>query len=169
MCDNCKCDKPVVKSYVTTFSDVSVVPVLEVKIKKLSDQAVIPNYSNNGDACFDLVCTSYNPSENYIEYGTDLAFAIPFGYVGIIKPRSSVSKYNLIFSTSGVIDSGYRGQVTVRFKHVSANNYNQDNIFQIGDRIAQMYILPYPQVQFQEVEELDITERGTGGHGSSGN
>jgi len=139
---------------------------LVVKIKRLSDKAVIPEYAKHDDACFDLVAADINETSDYIEYTTDLAFEIPEGYFGKIWPRSSVSKYDLIFSTSGVIDSGYRGNVTVRFKPKFDAHRGKE--YQVGDRMAQMIILPKPTIKFIESDELSESERGAGGHGHSG-
>lgn len=140
---------------------------LTVKIKKLRPYAVKPIYSKVGDAGLDLVATTFVAvNETHITYGTDLAFEIPEGYVGLIFPRSSIRNYTLSLSNSvGVIDSGYRGEVQVTFNKLSSNKpvyYNQ------GDKIAQMIILPYPQIALVEVAELSSTERGEGGFGSTG-
>ena len=91
---------------------------MQVKIKRLSENAVIPMYGKPGDAGMDLVATSRHfDSEGNVVYGTDLAFEIPEGYVGLIFPRSSNAKKDLVLSNSvGVIDSGYRGEVSFKFK-----------------------------------------------------
>jgi len=143
---------------------------MKVKIKKLHPDAVIPKYAKEGDAGMDLTAISreidvnYMDGDNLITYGTGLAFEIPKGYVGLVFPRSSIYKKDLTLSNSvGVIDSGYRGEVKLKFKN---NDYRD---YDIGDRIGQMIIMPYPQVEFEEVDELDETERGDGGFGSSGN
>lgn len=143
---------------------------MKVNIKKLNPEAVIPKYAKAGDAGMDLVAISKTLTEvgedyGYLEYGTGLAFEIPEGYVGLVFPRSSISKTGAILSNSvGVIDSGYRGEVTARFKQIPGSlEYNK------GDRIAQLIIIPYPEIEFNEVEELSDTERGSGGYGSSGN
>ena len=140
---------------------------MKVKIKKLHPDAVIPYYAKHGDAGMDLTATTkeYDGYGNIV-YGTGLAFEIPEGYVGLLFPRSSNSKYDLILSNSvGVIDSGYRGEVMMKFrmfKHVIESHYD------IGDRIGQLIIMPYPKVEFEEVQELSETERGEGGYGSTG-
>ena len=141
---------------------------MNVKIKKLNDAAVIPVRGTEHSAGMDLTAVSKEVVDNgkhgYVNYGTGLAFAIPEGHVGLLFPRSSISKTGLILSNSaGVIDSDYRGEVTMRFKHIKdTDNYN------IGDRIGQLIIIPYPQVTFEEVSELDETVRGAGGYGSTG-
>ena len=135
-----------------------------VKIKKLNPKAVIPKYSKPGDAGMDLTITSII-SENSLDvsYGFGIAVEIPEGFVGLVFPRSSIRKTDLILSNSvGVIDSGYRGEIQATFKKTGLHKYD------IGDRGAQIMILPYPDVQFEEVEELSNTERGDGGFGSTG-
>lgn len=139
---------------------------LEVKIRKLNSNAVIPTYSKDGDAGMDLVATEIiSETTEQITYGTGISMEIPKGYVGLVFPRSSIRKYELELTNSvGVIDSGYRGEIQATFNkvHHKLNNYN------VGDRIAQIMIIPYPQVSFIEVEELSTSERGSGGFGSTG-
>lgn len=139
---------------------------LEVKIRKLKPNAVIPSYSKDGDAGMDLVATEIiSETTDQITYGTGISMEIPKGYVGLVFPRSSIRKYELELTNSvGVIDSGYRGEIQATFNkvHSKLTSYN------VGDRIAQIMIIPYPQVSFIEVEELSSSERGTGGFGSTG-
>ena len=159
---------------------------MRVKIKKMHPDAVIPKYAKVGDAGLDLTATSmYYDEYGNICYGTGLAFEIPEGYVGLIFPRSSICKEQLLLSNAvGVIDSGYRGEVSFKFKPSIALDNRQcvkadaeklwsiavrkNDIYKVGDRIGQMIIMPYPSVEFEEVEELSETERGEGGYGSSG-
>jgi dUTP pyrophosphatase len=137
---------------------------MQIKIKKLHPKAVIPNYSKPGDAGMDLVITSIiNENKEDISYGFGISLEIPEGYVGLVFPRSSIRKYDLFLTNAvGVIDSGYRGELQATFKKTGLHKY------EIGDRGAQIMILPYPQIQFEEVEELSHTERGEGGFGSTG-
>jgi dUTP pyrophosphatase len=136
--------------------------MLEVNIKKLKDDAVIPSYAKYGDAGMDLTAVSVNITEDYIEYGTGLALEIPDGYVGLMFPRSSVTSKDLMMKNCvGVIDSQYRGEMKARF-----NSFG-DNIYQVGERVAQLIIMPYPQITFKEVNELSSTERGEDGFGST--
>lgn len=139
---------------------------MKVKIKKLVENAIIPNYAKNGDAGMDLTATSKTYDElGNVVYGTGLAMEIPKGYVGLVFPRSSICKTDLILTNSvGVIDSGYRGEIMAKFAYVSMQNKKYD----VGDRIAQIIILPYPTIEFEEVDKLSETERGEGGYGSSG-
>jgi dUTP pyrophosphatase len=146
--------------------------IMKVKIKKLHPDAVIPNYAREGDAGMDLTAISKAKDDNgNIVYSTGLSIEIPTGYVGLIFPRSSVSKYNISLCNSvGVIDSGYRGEITLKFTHVKNDDmlYKRQPDYKEGDRIGQLIIIPYPQIEFEEVEELSETERGVGGYGSTG-
>lgn len=141
--------------------------MLEVNIKKLHPDAVIPSYAKDGDAGMDLVAVGKEDvSPTQVKYFTGLAMEIPYGYVGLIFPRSSVYKAGLSLSNAvGVIDSGYRGELMAVFNKKFGMNLPN---YQIGDRFAQIIILPYPQVMFVESEELSETERGSGGFGSTG-
>jgi dUTP pyrophosphatase len=137
---------------------------MQVKIKKLSENAVIPTYAKFGDAGMDMVATKIiNETLDSITYGTDIAIEIPEGFVGLVFPRSSIRKTDLVLSNSvGVIDSGYRGEIQATFKKTGLNKY------EIGDRGAQIIIIPHPPIEFKEVDELTNTERGEGGFGSTG-
>ena len=150
--------------------------MMEVRIKKLHPNAVIPTYAKDGDAGMDLtaVTKSYDRDGNIV-YGTGLAFEIPEGYVGLVFPRSSISSLDITMSNCvGVVDSGYRGEVTAKFKPAMLFNREQrpiilnNRIYNAGERIAQLIITPYPQITFVEADELSQTERGAGGYGSSG-
>lgn len=142
---------------------------MEVKIKKLKPNAVIPTYAKDGDAGMDLVATSIiSETETQITYGIGLALEIPYGFVGLIFPRSSVRKTRLMLSNCvGVIDSGYRGELQATFNKVNHNSQSE-NDYKVGDRIAQIMIIPHPTIQFMEVDELSDSERGEGGFGSTG-
>jgi dUTP pyrophosphatase len=140
---------------------------MKVRIKKLSENAVIPTYAKEGDAGMDLVATRIISNTTFdVSYGTDLAMEIPNGFVGLVFPRSSIRKYELVLSNSvGVIDSGYRGELQATFKK---ENGLDSLAYKVGDRIAQIIIIPYPPIEFDEVAELSDTERGEGGFGSTG-
>lgn len=138
---------------------------MKVKIKKLVENAVIPHYAKNGDAGLDLTATSVEQNEDKIIYHCGLAFEIPQGYFGLVVPRSSNAKKDLLLTNSvGIIDSGYRGEVTAVF----LKTLFEGNFYNVGDRFAQLLILPYPKIEFEKVEELSETERGMGGYGSTG-
>lgn len=149
---------------------------MKVKIKKLHKDAVIPSYAKEGDAGMDLTSVSKSfDDDGNIVYGTGLAFEIPKGYVGLLFPRSSNAKADLLLSNSvGVLDSGYRGEVTFKYKiqytQVNCLGFMHSMIkdYEIGDRIGQIIIIPYPHIVFEEVDELSESERGDGGYGSTG-
>ena len=141
---------------------------MKVKIKKLSDAAVVPSYAKIGDAGMDLTATSkcWNVA-GFFQYGTSIALEIPRGYVGLIYPRSSISERNMMLCNHvGVIDSEFRGELCLRFKYINLMT-TSCNTYEIGDRIGQLMIVPYPQIEFEEVEELSTTIRGNGGFGST--
>lgn len=154
---------------------------MQVKVKKLHPNAVIPSYAKAGDAGLDLTAVSekWDESINQVTYGTGLSIEIPEGHVGLIYPRSSICKTGLALSNSvGVIDSGYRGEIMFKFNYVgeiaSPWTHAVDKptkirpVYNIGDRIGQLVIMPYPKVELVESEELSDSERNTGGFGSSG-
>ena len=136
---------------------------LKVQFKKLYVDAVKPSYAKDGDAGLDLTATHMTWEENFIEYGTGIAVEIPEGYVGLVFPRSSVSKRENFYlkNSVGVIDSGYRGEIKLRFNK-SEEHYGA------GEKIGQLIILPYPTIYLEEVNELSSTDRGQGGFGSTG-
>jgi dUTP pyrophosphatase len=141
---------------------------MKVKIKKLSENAVIPKYAKEGDAGLDLVATSKMSNTTFqASYGTGLAIEIPKGFVGLVFPRSSIRNTELELSNSvGVIDSGYRGEIQATF---NKTNGLDSMSYEVGDKIAQLIVIPYPPIEFEEVSELSDTERGNGGFGSTGN
>ena len=139
---------------------------LIINIKKTNKLAIIPKYAHSTDAGMDLVAVSMNETDKYIEYDTGIAIEIPKGYVGLVFPRSSVSKLDLVQANSvGVIDSSYRNSIKVRFKKLKDNGVC---VYVPGERIAQLIILPYPMIGFNEVEKLSDSDRGLGGFGSTG-
>tara|TARA_A100001515_G_scaffold140081_1_gene135370 strand:- start:2111 stop:2527 length:417 start_codon:yes stop_codon:yes gene_type:complete len=136
---------------------------MKVKIKKLSPDAKVPRYAKSGDACMDLYAVSHTIDKygNQV-YDTQIAMEIPEGYVGLVFPRSSVSKTGLTLRNSvGVIDSGYRGPIMLKFSGEAGS-------YLAGDRVGQIMILPYPQIEYVEVNQLSDSERGSGGFGSTG-
>jgi dUTP pyrophosphatase len=145
---------------------------MKIKIKKLRPDAAIPKYAKNGDAGLDLVAitTKWNDDERSYEYGTGLAIEIPQGFVGFIFPRSSICKKSLMLSNSvGVIDSGYRGEIKFKFKETPIPSGRYFSLYKVGEKIGQLIIVPYPQIELEEVDSLSESERGTDGFGSSGN
>jgi dUTP pyrophosphatase len=141
---------------------------MQVKVKKLHLDAVIPSYSKAGDAAMDLTAISVTKDEHgNAVYGTGLAIEIPKGHVGLIFPRSSNSKTDLYLTNHvGVIDSGYRGEIM--FKYRSIRGLLDAKIYAKNERVGQLMILPYPQIELVESDTLSETERGDGGFGSTG-
>jgi dUTP pyrophosphatase len=139
---------------------------MRVRIKQLHPDAAIPKYAKESDAGLDLTATSIiHEDEHQIVYGTGLAMEIPEGFVGLVFPRSSIRNYQLVLCNSvGVIDAGYRGELQATFLKTDINA----KTYQVGDRIAQIIIMAHPLIEFRQVDELTSTERGAGGHGSSG-
>jgi dUTP pyrophosphatase len=140
---------------------------LQINFKKLHPSATIPKRANATDAGFDLVAISAKWSEDgtYLEYCTGLAIEIPFGHVGYIFQRSSVSNVQQYLSNAvGVIDSGYRGEIRFRFRDCKEVLKR----YKVGDKIGQLIIMPIPQIEFVEVDELSSSDRGECGFGSSG-
>jgi dUTP pyrophosphatase len=143
---------------------------MKVRIKKLNPNAVIPSYAKAGDAGMDLTITSIiSETTTDVTYGFGIALEIPFGFVGLIFPRSSVRKYDLALTNSvGVIDSGYRGELQATFKKTSWLKQDSSTKYNVGDKGAQIMIIPHPTIEFEEADELSDTERGDGGFGSTG-
>ena len=139
---------------------------MQIRFKKLCPEAVTPKAATAGSAGFDLVATRrrWNRELEIWEYGTGIAVEIPPGYVGLVFPRSSIYKTGALLSNSvGVIDSDYRGEIGAKFWPMKFREK-----YEIGDRIAQLVIVPIPRVEWVESEELTATERGAGGYGSTG-
>lgn len=143
---------------------------MELKIHRNSKKASVPRNAYNSDAGFDLSSIEdvYLFSGKTIKVRTGLVVEIPEGYAGFILPRSGISvNHNISIPNSpGLIDSGYRGEILVAMRNNSEKTYKIDK----GDRIAQMLIMPVPELTFKEVslQEISDTERGDGGFGSSG-
>lgn len=216
-------DNEDVKQFITNTIDLfktGTVPPIQVKIKKLVPEAVIPTYAKDGDMGMDVTATSveYDKKLDCFVYHTGLAFELPKGYGMLIFPRSSNRKTNSYMANHvGILDSGYRGELLLCFKYKDsvpsifstirsdkfieriANNVDirdakalaaalikttndivSDNLqlndfmgnfapYKVGDRIGQIVIVPYPTIKFEETDTLSESERGAGGHGSTGN
>jgi dUTP pyrophosphatase len=138
---------------------------MKIKYKKLHPNAIAPKQGRVDDACWDLVCTSMVEREKYIEYKVGISIEVPEDHVALLFPRSSCSNYDQILSNCvGVVDPGYRGEIGFRYKTSKGGGM----IYQVGERVGQMLIIQRPYLEFEEVEELSSSERGTGGYGSSG-
>ena len=141
---------------------------MQVKIKKLNSEVHIPAYQTKEAAGFDLHSiedVTLNPRERKL-IGTGLAFAIEYGYEVQIRPRSGLAyKHGItVLNTPGTIDSDYRGEIKV----LLINHGTEPFEIKKGERIAQAVVAPVVQANLIEVEELDSTERGSGGFGSTG-
>ena len=137
---------------------------MKVKIKKLHPDAVIPKYAKHGDAGLDLTAIDVVADGNTLTYKTGLAVEIPWWHVGLLFPRSSVYKTGQTLTNCvGVIDSGYRGEIMLKY---TLSPYAKE--YDIGHRVGQLIIVPYPKIEFEEVQELTPTDRGEGGYGSTG-
>ena len=150
---------------------------MKVKIKKLSENAVIPFKKHDDDFCYDVVATSCEEiAPNVYKYGTGLALQIEEGnrrmskrrgaILGIdARPRSSVWKTGMVLSNCyGTIDAGYTGEISAVFYHVMPNMPK----YEPGDRIMQICIGHTYDIEFEEADELSTTDRGDGGYGSTG-
>lgn len=141
---------------------------MTMKLMKLDEDVKVPSYAKPGDAGLDLeaaMSVIINPGETR-KIQTGIAVAVPEGCVGLVFARSGIAtKYGLAPANKvGVIDSGYRGEIIV-----ALHNSGHAPVQVVdGDRIAQLVIMPYVAPDIEVVEELDETERGTGGFGSTG-
>lgn len=140
---------------------------MNIRVKKLHKDTTIPSYAKEGDAGMDLTAISVEFTQDYVSYKTGLAIEIPYGYVGLLFPRSSNSKKDMLLSNSvGVIDSGYRGEIELRFKIIK-NAEDSPLIYRSGDRVGQLIIMPIPHINLIESETLSDSIRGEGGFGST--
>ncbi len=142
-----------------------------IKFIKLHPDAVMPTKANNSDAGFDLTAISAKRADDYtyMEYGTGIAIEIPENWVGLIFQRSSVSRVQQSLSNAvGVIDSGYRGEISFRFRDVQSGILDKCKRYEVGDRIGQIIFMPLSLVELVETSELSDSDRGNNGFGSSG-
>lgn len=144
---------------------------MELKFKKLNENAITPTRSHNTDAGLDFYTIGFDTVVNearemLLVYHTGIAVEIPEGYVGLLFSRSSVFKKSLIQSNCvGVIDAGYRGELMVTFRTTTTS---VPEIYKQGDKCFQLVIVPIPTIELIEAEELNDSERGVGGFGSTG-
>ena len=144
---------------------------MEIKVKKLTDTAIVPTKSRKTDAGYDLYADgdiALYPEQTKL-ISTGIAFAIPDGYAGLIWDRSGLGSKG-IHRHAGVVDSSYRGEVKVCLSNSLSGHHSAENIYFIskGDRIAQILFQKVPHFDLVETEELDDTDRGSSGFGSSG-
>jgi dUTP pyrophosphatase len=142
--------------------------VIELPITRLRDDAVLPERAYSGDAGLDLAaCERHElgPGERAL-VGTGLAVAIPAGHAGFVQPRSGLAaKHGLtVVNSPGLVDSGYRGEIRVVLLNTDAR---APFVVEPGMRIAQLVVLPVPELDPVEVDELPESERGVRGFGSS--
>ena len=142
--------------------------MIELPIQRLRDDAIVPEHAYAGDAGLDLsACERVElaPGERAL-VGTGLAVAIPDGYAGFVQPRSGLAaRHGLtVVNSPGLVDSGYRGELRVVLLNTDAK---QPFLVEPGMRIAQLVVLPIPEVELVEVEERPSSERGVRGFGSS--
>ena len=143
---------------------------MDVKFKKLHDDAKIPSYAHDTDAGLDLTAVSFTQefdksNKLVLVYHTGLAVEIPEGYVGLIFMRSSISDKSISLANAvAVIDSGYRGELLLKYKITTDS---LPTIYQPGEKIGQLIIIPYPKINPIEAEELSSSDRNEGGFGST--
>ena len=130
---------------------------------KVNPDVQTPRRAFPTDAGLDLYAyRAIKVNDGLYEYDTGLKFAIPVGYVGLVMPRSSVSNTGASLANSvGALDSDYRGTVLVRY-------YADRAPYVVGERVAQLVIVPIPSYRLELVEEMEPTPRGSGGFGSTG-
>ena len=139
---------------------------MQLKIKRLNKDAILPSYANPGDAGMDLYCVeTFELAPDEIKsVPTGVAVEIPEGHAGLIWDKSGLSQKGGIKSLGGVVDSGYRGEIKVGLINLSKKPFH----FEKGHKIAQMLIQKVEHVKIKEVTELSDTRRGKKGFGSTG-
>ena len=140
---------------------------LKVKFKRTSDHPFVPTYAHTTDAAMDLVAVDIekNLDHEYVEYSTGVAVQVPEGYVGLVFPRSSISKTSHSLANAvGVIDPGYTGEIKLRMRY---KDDQEDREYTYGDKIGQLMLVEIPKVELEEVTDLGKTQRGDGGFGST--
>ena len=138
-----------------------------MKVKLMNEYAQLPTRGSKDAAGLDLYCPFHIkvPADSQKKIPLGLAVEIPKGYMGLLVPRSSMSKTPLRCANSvGVIDEDYRGELSIVYENVSCKDYEIAR----GDRIAQLIIVPIAIVDVEEAQTLSETERGDGGYGSTG-
>lgn len=137
-----------------------------LKVKKLIPDAVLPKYAHPGDAGLDMFAgeTVTIPPGEVRKIKSGISIEIPDGYVGLVWDKSGVSMNHSIKSLGGVIDSGYRGEITFGMINLGKEDYT----FEKGHKVAQMLIQKIETAEIEEVVELNDTSRGAGGFGSTG-
>lgn len=138
-----------------------------IQFKKLNEFAAIPTKAHQSDAGMDIYGTWYEIEDNCIVVHTDIAMAVPHGYATLIFPRSSIAKTPLRLANSvGLIDADYRGEIILKFK---TDVFGQDYMPDLTKAIGQLVVIKLPDLPIIEVDELNDTDRGAGGFGSTNN
>lgn len=139
-----------------------------LKFKKLDERAVLPSYAKEFDAGLDVTAIDYHYDyeHNLHVYHTGLAMEMPFGHLALGLERSSNSERNAKLANDCLIDWGYRGELLIKFRHL--DGALEPKPYEVGDRICQLVVLPYPKMIPEWVDELSSTERGEGGYGHTG-
>lgn len=141
--------------------------MINIKFKKINENAIIPYKGSKNAACFDLVATEVLIQGNLVTVSFGFSTEIPKGYKAVIVPRSSLTGTDWIMQNSpGQIDSDYRGTWFVKFKNISFSKHEFP--YQEGNRVAQCYFEQVIEAEFIEEKELEMTERNDGGFGSTG-
>lgn len=141
---------------------------MQVKFKKMHADAQLPVKGSEHAACFDVYATSVTAEYGgIVTYGLGFATEIPVGYMGILVPRSNITKHKWVMNNStGIIDSDYRGEWMMKLN--SIGGVYEALPYAVGDRIGQIYFIPILPTTFVEVSSLDDSIRGEGGFGSTG-
>lgn len=147
--------------------------MLTLKIKRLSEDAILPVQSTPGAGCWDVFASSdpdfvMREGEcQYVEYETGLSFELPDGYDMLIFPRSSISSHTdlILCNGPGFLDHDFRGMLRFRFRLLRKDN---PMLYRKGDRIGQIKLIAKTDMEILEVDELSETQRGEGGFGSTG-
>jgi dUTP pyrophosphatase len=144
--------------------------MLKIKLQKVTEDARMPIKGSEHAAAYDVYAHSITfPSHNKVCIGLGFSTEIPRGYRGIIVPRSNLTKHDWIMNNSfGVIDSDYRGEWMVIFTSLKEDMLTNALPYGVGDRVAQIYFEEVVAVTFDVVPELEPSERGEGGFGSTG-
>lgn len=145
---------------------------LKVKFKKLQSSVKLPVKGSSHAACFDVYAHSITYDDKHPRkrtVGLGFATEIPEGYCGVIVPRSNLTKFYWIMNNSiGIIDSDYRGEWKAIFTNITDNAWLYPFPYEQGERIGQIYFRKVEDVIFEEVDDLDESDRGSGGFGSTG-
>lgn len=139
---------------------------MKIKIKKLNEKATLPRYAKKGDAGMDIFSCEevmLKPGERKL-ISTGISMEIPEGNVALVWDKSGIAGNHGIKTMAGVIDSSYRGEIKIVILNTSDKEYSIKH----GDKICQILIQPVVSAEIVEVSELEETERGSGGFGSTG-